>query len=401
VDTTGAEELRGWVAKGLKLPAVPDAIWEFLEEGGYIADAYDAEGRACLLREARRGFRLWRERDNRAAPPGRVRGRDVSVELSPYEGERAVTFSEYLAILAAREPAVRRFREEVHGTRLLTPDEAFRLLSSPAAGRLSPAQFAEWGIPIVGHTSRLIKQQQEREGDAVMVRVMVQIEPPGAAFEVQRVYSVEGEDDAAHPDGHLLAHRGEDGWVWRERVWPRSVLGELRELSRRLTEHYQWAEECVPSFVLTSSIPIVSPLKVSAQFADRMYFSRSTITLTIEPWVSANTVLRAYRDVQRQVLGRDNRPLSRRNLAVFRFVNDRLDERGNTPPLRLLLDEWNRNHPEWRYADVRNFGRDLGRAERGLLLPPGLFPITEHERRPSLEMAGSRSVPSGSAPKSP
>ena len=47
----------------------------------------------------------------------------------------------------------------------------------------------------------------------------------------------------------------------------------------------------------------------------------SKVVLTVEPWVPAETVVATYRNIQKRILRTQNRPLSLRNLAVFRFVN--------------------------------------------------------------------------------
>jgi hypothetical protein len=133
---------------------------------------------------------------------------------------------------------------------------------------------------------------------------------------------------------------------------------------------------------------------------------RGTITLTAEPWVPAETVLRYYREMQKDVLeGRDNRPLSARSLALFRFVTEQVrntvpeverpdyeaffdsdgevdvtppeeelqaSKRVGRPSWRALQQRWNRRYSDqkWRYRDVRNFRRAFLNAARVMLSSP-------------------------------
>ena len=133
---------------------------------------------------------------------------------------------------------------------------------------------------------------------------------------------------------------------------------------------------------------------------------RRTITLTTEIWVPAETVLRYYREMQKDVLeGRDNRPLSARSLALFRFVTEQVrntvpevekpdyeaffdsegevdvapseeelqaSKRVGRPSWRALQQQWNGRcaNPKWRYEDVRNFRRAFLNAPRVMLRSP-------------------------------
>lgn len=93
------------------------------------------------------------------------------------------------------------------------------------------------------------------------------------------------------------------------------------------------------------------------------------ITLSIEPWIPADSVRRAYQDMQKAMLRRKNRPIFERNLAVFRFVVAELRsllprdqmwrlQSVEVPSWRALCSHWNREmRLDWRYEDVRHFRR--------------------------------------------
>ena len=209
-----------------------------------------------------------------------------------------------------------------------------------------------------------------------------------------------------------------------------SVLDVLRRVCDRLVKAsgYAWSEEQATWFVLTGEATPSNALdgRIDTVFGDMI--TRGTITLTAEPWVPAEVVVRYYRKMQRAMLRHDNRPLSDKSLALFRFVMScyrdavpdsampdatgssppdtwevrsrrtshrmsleggweedlapfegdsqeaRLDER---PSWRGLQERWNRScisqeHLEqvWRYEDVRNFRRAVLEITRLLLIPP-------------------------------
>ena len=95
--------------------------------------------------------------------------------------------------------------------------------------------------------------------------------------------------------------------------------------------------------------------------------------------LSAQTVLRTYRAIQRDTLGRDNRPLSGRGLALLRFVMAQSTDEGQLPHWRTLVDEWDtahsQDHTEWIYRgpdgepDIRRFARDFHRAYQAVVRP--------------------------------
>src|SRR5215204_5257826 len=82
--------------------------------------------------------------------------------LNDLERERAAAFEEHVARIAANDFRVRRFRDKVMGTELLTPEQALTLIHSPAACVFSPRQFSRWGIPLVNHTAELKDTKQYR-----------------------------------------------------------------------------------------------------------------------------------------------------------------------------------------------------------------------------------------------
>jgi hypothetical protein len=182
----------------------------------------------------------------------------------------------------------------------------------------------------------------------------------------------------------------------------------LRKLCRSLSGRYPWTEDEAMRFVLTGKVPDVPSLyaRIRLSGSEDNLFSYGTVTLRVEPWVSAESVERFYREMQSQMLGRKPRKLERRNVALFRFVVERCeavewgreefrdengylvrDESGDPvidwglrkgrqmlgkPPWRELLTMWNERYPEgheWHYKEVWNFQRDFGRAASAIPFP--------------------------------
>ncbi|HEV2123236.1 MAG TPA: hypothetical protein VGW38_10740, partial [Chloroflexota bacterium] len=61
------------------------------------------------------------------------------------------------------------------------------------------------------------------------------------------------------------------------------------------------------------------------------HYTRGVITLEVEPWVDAKTVMKAYRSLQRFMIGAvDNRPVRVRSCEAFEFLDGRLDSESTT-----------------------------------------------------------------------
>jgi hypothetical protein len=183
----------------------------------------------------------------------------------------------------------------------------------------------------------------------------------------------------------VLSFPGEDGETHRTLVAPNSVLGRIRRLADTLVKSYPWFEVDAAWFVLTGEVPCVAPMSWSVKSRSHVpalsddsgdaAFTHTLITLTVEPWISADTVLAVYGDIQRYLLGKDNRPVGSKNLALFRFVTEKVGPASLSPGERRLLapkllTEWNRQHPKWTYGhDTRTFWRDYNSVRKSLINP--------------------------------
>jgi len=356
------EKLRKQLALKLKRDDVPEPLWNDLKEDGYIADvSLTGEGFADLVRVAKRRIRFARAMEGRDTPPGRSQV-EVTPKANRHDIERALAVSTCLAKLAAMNPRVRSFRDKILGGKLLTREQARAFVTSPATRFFRRWQFQSWRIPI-DHNARIVADEWRDDGEAKYHNLTIFVDPPGDTKAVTRKvlsdYTL---------DYETLAYPGEGRYAGVVQLWPDSVLDALRKLSDWLVEQYHWNQAQATGFVLTGEPPLVGPIRahIGTSFGDH---NHCAITLTIPAWVSADSVLHTYRQIQREVLGRDNRHLATKNLALLRFVFDRMDSRGQFPPWRKLRDLWNSEHSDWRYSDTRVFARDFRRGERSVLYP--------------------------------
>jgi hypothetical protein len=365
------DRLRARLARELKTNEVHDALWTTLEEEWLVRDALlgGEEEFRDLVRVAKSRLKLVRLTSDRPSPIGRTIRAELPPTLRAAEDARMKVLSDHLARLAAGTGRVSRFRREVLDGRLLTPLEARSFLSSPATRFFSRGDLQSRGVRLLDHRAVIRREDRRTDGDLVHQEVTVFIRPPGVSFEGQNAIRLVQPGVSGELRLDVLSYPGERGKAEVVPVWSGSVLDELRELGAWLAAYYDWQEAQAVWFVLTNAVPLVSPLRQEVRLAFRGWGTSARITLSIAPWVPAKTVLKAYRAVQRQMLGGDNRPLSQRNLAIFRFVTDRMEGGDRRTPWRTLLAEWNLAHSEWPCEDVRTFARDYGRAERALLYP--------------------------------
>lgn len=434
------KQIRTRLAKQLKRPDIPGSVWKYLIKDGLVISgtkvgSVEWEDLVRVARDLLEHRREVLEEAGRWRNPRR-RTEKEEPELGAKEKARAEALGEYIALRAALDSQVRQFRKEVLGGRLLTPEQAYSFVYSPANQCFPIAWFKERRIPMREHYSSSYPYKyyddyyeswgKDEHGDPCRL-YNIYIEPPGESFS-KAIYEPLDEDDRDSVSIPLLSSDPVGG----PEEWPvevGSVLDVLRRVCNPLVKAsgYAWREEQATWFVLTGeSTPSVAiDGQTETVFGDLT--TRGTITLTAEPWVPAETVLRHYRRMQRAMLQQDNRPLSDKSLALFRFVvghyrdavpdieqpdavgsppsggwsvkptptyqmsreggweEDLSPFEGDLPETNLagrpswrtLQERWNRlcmnedcKDQKWRYEDVRNFRRAVLEATRLLLIPP-------------------------------
>ena len=351
----GIAALQVRLAKRLKLPSINDVLWQQLMQEGYPQAAVnDPAEFDVLVKVAREILKLSPRPDTQTYRPRPRFDRDL------YQSERIQALSEYVAKRASFTPGVRHFRATYLGGRTLTDDEADAFLTSPATRILGQRTFEEYGIPYLGHMATIAAEEKPVDKRwEVTVHGQIHIEPPGVTIPFNYSGHPMGMGEGEGP----LRYRDKEGWsIDVPDIWPSSVLSELQKLSADLAHYNPWDEYETAWFVLTGDAPTVSPLEIHVRHKSLTHISRSLISMEIEPWLPAQTVMQKYRILQKRLLGGENRPLSMRNLAVLRFVTAQTNDRGGHPSWNDMLEAWNTAHPEDTYDDVRLIERDYRRA---------------------------------------
>jgi hypothetical protein len=127
---------------------------------------------------------------------------------------------------------------------------------------------------------------------------------------------------------------------------PEHILDEMLSIAQRLGWRYRWTYRDTWWYLLTGQAPYIQPLRVHYEYVsdEEHYPNMAQLTLILEPWVDAKDLERVYRDVQRQVLGGDNRKKPTRTLDAVRFVARRMREHGR--------ESWSKLHTEWNRSQT-------------------------------------------------
>jgi len=357
------QEIRERLARELGLSDTSErfvAIWNQLrDEGNVPLGADDEEGWDTAIVEGKRFIAYEEKRGGQVRRP-REPDKEIKASLEEAESRRANAMMLYWAKNAACEREVLSFRERVLKNRILNRQEAYAFLESPMLGVFSQRKIEEANVPIVGHSVRLIRNSLDRVETGFYWHLAMIVEPPGIEMTYDRI--------TTEPVEHLW-YPGEDRWGRAVDVWPQSVMQDLLRTSETIAERYGWGKGQAPMFILTDIMPLTHPLSYAIDY-DAL--GRQTITMTIEPWVTKGTVLRAYHHAQQKIYSSVPGPIGEQSAALFEFVIERMDADGKIPSIRALMREWNQDSrtPDARkYIDARLFERDYNRAKQSLLHP--------------------------------
>jgi hypothetical protein len=141
-----------------------------------------------------------------------------------------------------------------------------------------------------------------------------------------------------------------------------SALGPLCEVS-------PWQEEEAEMFLLTGTVPFISPLQAFIDWKPMGVRKQAAIHLIVSPWVASDIVGRVFREGQRNLLEADNRPIEQKAIALFRFVTERMSACGQPPSWPDVKREWNEAYPAWAYSDHGKLSRDYRKTHERLMLP--------------------------------
>lgn len=245
----------------------------------------------------------------------------------------------------------------------MSPSEALAFFESPAPYLLSRQDFAELGVPIVGHIAKSdLKPPPPQSEWSETIHLQLR----GGGRSVMRIFELNrcntGETRLTFPDGL-------GGGYSKLPVLAGSIAADLLKASQWLHSLYPWEERDALWFIVTGQPPWIPPLQVGVRccrFKDR--FEHMYMDFAIEPWVSAGTVTRVLRACQRELLGRKNSSIPGKNLVVMDFVCER---QASSPKEKwpALTEAWNKRHAERRILDYRHLRRAYVKTRRSVLLP--------------------------------
>ncbi len=366
----------GWAVVGGPLPS---AVWETLVEeyDDFVDDARnlrkpegqeweDLEDYAKMAwRTIRKGLRMAREdalfgRAGIGTPRRKLRkdkGTDLSEnahdlgygelwrDLSPKdvdeEREQAEALGDYMALCASLNAGVRDFRRDVLGGDLLPSDRAYEFVDSLVNQWFGQEDFEGRGTTPVGHHAVRVPvyfPDFDTGGGCVI------LEPVGT-----QIFVPDDEMDQRFADYLYFPSRDGDFFKDPKRiaVGEGSILEGLMRLSEELNAAVcsSWNQAQTSWFVLTGEATPAAVLIARSDWRadhgfDRYgWYGSRAITISAEPWVSADEVARAYRTVQRSVLERQkNRESPKANRALLKFVIERL--RAALPAEELSQKDW-------------------------------------------------------------
>jgi hypothetical protein len=362
-------ELTAWLEEQLGRRLSEDVL-KRLRKDGYL----HVEGAGELVDVLKRTRWLLQfntsdsKRTPRRRPTRKLASEKTLRALAKRDELRRDAVSVYWAKDASTQGEVRRFRQEVLGGRLLTSDEAQDLLISPAALMFSVDELVAKNIEPARHHARVTTQEAEFRG---AYRAVVQVKRPRVRLEFRVDATDSNPWDGQRPLGTEELNVRVEGRVRvQARAWRGSVLHLVKQVAEALERrNYPWLAGDAAWFILTGQAPSIAAIGHSIDWRMGSHGTRAVINLHVEPWVSVERVTALYRELQTQILGGHNRPISERRIALFRFVTERADDEGELPPWRALIGEWNDFQHKWKYQNVRNFSRDYWAAARMLLFP--------------------------------
>lgn len=377
------EEVRSWLTERLHRN-LPDSIWQFLLKVGYIADLefnIDEEDREekldALATMAKGIIKIYNDRPitNKKRESNDIPA-DIVASIKVLL-ERSRVFSDYLKDCAERSDLVRRFRKSILNGQTLSPEEARLFLRSPALRFLPVQTFAERGIPFTKHLSSVLEPSIEIDSSgAFIIHGKLAIFWAGNAEQIPfSNKSLMKSEVLPYPQHVTLAMPNELAQHPKLFVGERTAFARLAFSNKILTEQYPWKESDATWFMLTGEAPQVFPIHVETSHWGTTDYRNPRIQITVEPWVPAKLVMKAYCAAQRKQRGRkENHLLSGDSFQLFHFLRKQdlrgnLRDKSNRPNWTELLNRWNSDHQDHRYSNVGSFRNSCLRVWENIVFP--------------------------------
>jgi hypothetical protein len=327
-----------------------EILWNALARRDIIEDwevgKLDVDEVEEFAKEYLSDFRNWAgENSSTRQKQDRQVLRDILVEPTERERDMTAALREYLAVHAAQRSIVQRFRREYFPHGLLRQDE-----------EISAFLSAELGVEVA--VEDYLAYPEGKPTDTVPL--FLDSMPPQR--DTCGVYTQEELASMRASEEQRQEKEMERDWDW---YWLQDEL--LQTLAKWLFDKYPWASiEDVEVFLISGRPPrLAEPLRATQDDANAAY------SITFSPWISEETVVRAYRNIKslHRRLPRD------KTLRVLHFVSEQVNDKGVLPSWGTLYDRWNAANPEVeRFSDRSALYKAYRRAVEALV-PPSL-PLT-------------------------
>jgi hypothetical protein len=356
---SGNKRQKAWLAKHLRMGEDLhrfEVLWEELDDRGIVEDwELDRTTDEDVLEDARNlldRFRAWEGRSTSSVqkPEGRAM-EDIPVEPTERETYMTEALRYYLASHADRRPIVQKFRrEDLPDGRLLTEDEEISDFLDAELG-------FEWGVQnyLEDRIEDSLEDGRGKPGSAVPL--ILDSKPPHR--DTCGVYTYEE-----------LAGMRAEAEIWEARLieenWDGPPGYRLQKLGEWLVDKYPWESVGEAEVFLISGRPprLAEPLRASHDGGSATY------SITFPPWVSEDTIVRAYRTIQ--TLHRQ--PPGDKTLRVLRFVSEQANDEGVLPSWATLYELWNAAYPDERFSSRSALFKAYRRAVEALV--PPYLPLT-------------------------
>jgi hypothetical protein len=382
----GHGKLRANLAKHVRMNEDSDDfryLSKCLEEDRYISEwekGFSGEEEICQAADRiLERLRGWPGRTSIRQRQESQVSQDIPVEPTEREKDMTAAFREYLAVHAAQRPIVRRFRRKyLPDGRLCTDDHDISLLLEEQhvakAGTTNLQQYIDenrgkpddWAVrfefstkPPPGDDSGLMTweelAEQFAEEEIDQVRQMEEDWwGKGRATEVSWYDFLDGD-----PTEEDVAEERQ-----RQREWEGHFGTQLEILGEWLAAKYPWENVGDAVVFLISGRPprLAQPLSAISNMGNATY------SLTFSPWISEETLMRAYRAIRET-------PPGDKTVRVLRFVSGQADDDGDLPTWDTLCDRWNAANPEEEWFSDRSALYKAYRRAVEALVPPYL-PLT-------------------------
>lgn len=285
--------------------------------------------------------------------------------VRPAERARQRAMELAIALDMADFLPVRQFREHYLDGRVLTSDQAVRLLQSQAASLMSGDEFRNLGVPITDHFS--VCTDGNWRGETRTTSILIQCATGEKRFLCDR-RKIETQLYV-----HQIATRND-----RDEIYPviGSVLSNLRRTALQTEAVYSLnleigATSDIIWFILTNCPPNFSAYfayAFSRRLGDR---DQPYVHIDVPLWISTETLSQMFACFRREkISGRLKQPGVRR-MNIFTWVASLELREGSLPSWKILAMRWNSEFPSEHVDDWRGFRRDYMAAKKFLLTSEG------------------------------